>query len=162
MPVLPPERSGGPSNAISKGRGFTPGHKLPEAFCHLPGLQRAREAALLALGRNPHETWTLLTAQPYHHCSHPRLSLRSRCLSAWPSSPQPVSEASDLGFQLSPSFCFLHATGQGHSSLFLQKPLDMGLDEVENVTCKYSFDLGFSILISNLLCFPLLGWGVVL
>lgn len=38
----------------------------------------------------------------------------------------------------------------------------MGLDEVENVTCKYWFDLGFSILISNWLCFPFLGWGVVL
>lgn len=80
MPVLPPKRSGDPSNAI-QGRGFTPGHKPPEAFCHLPGMQRAREAALLALGRNRHETWTLLSAQPYHHCSHPRSSLRSHCLS---------------------------------------------------------------------------------
>lgn len=54
---------------------------------------------------------------------------------------------------------FLHASVQGHSSLFLQKPLDVGLDGVENVMCKYWFGLIFSILISNWLCFLFLGWG---
>lgn len=44
---------------------------------------------------------------------------------------------------------FLHASVPGHSSLFLQKPLDVGLDGVENVMCKYWFGLIFSILISN-------------
>lgn len=57
------------------------------------------------------------------------------------------------------SFYFLHATVQGHSSLFLQKPLDMGLDGVENVMCKYWFGLVFSILISNW-CFLFGGGGI--
>lgn len=37
-------------------RGFTSGHKPPEAFCHLPERQRAREAAYSASGRNPRGT----------------------------------------------------------------------------------------------------------
>lgn len=37
-------------------RRFTTGHRPPEAFCHLPKLQRAREPAPPALERNPHET----------------------------------------------------------------------------------------------------------
>lgn len=40
-------------------------------------------------------------------------------------------------FPIKSSFYFLHATVQGHSSPFLQKPLNMGLDGVENVMCKY-------------------------
>ena len=51
---------------------------------------------------------------------------------------------------------------QGHSSLFLQKPLDVGLDGVENVMCKYWFGLVFSILISNgcVFFFGVGGWFV--
>lgn len=58
--LLPPKRSRGPPpQGYLQMRRFTTGHKPPEAFCHLPKLQRARESAPPALERNPHEAWTL-------------------------------------------------------------------------------------------------------
>lgn len=50
---------------------------------------------------------------------------------------------------------------QGCLSLSLQKPLDVGLDGVENVACKYWFGLIFSVLLGNWFCFLLGGGGRV-
>lgn len=42
----------------SPSEGLHTAYKPQEAFCHLPELQKAREAALSALGESPHETQT--------------------------------------------------------------------------------------------------------
>lgn len=52
-------------------RGFTLGHKPPEAFCHLSELQKAGGAALSALGKSPHET---RTPRPTGHSALPSSS----------------------------------------------------------------------------------------
>lgn len=61
----------GPLHICLQVRGFTPGHKPQEAFCHLPELQKAREAALSALGKIPYE---IQTQRPMGHSALPSSS----------------------------------------------------------------------------------------
>lgn len=95
----PTQEVKGPFQDYCHVRGFTTGHKPPEAFCHLPSYRGPGSLHSQPWGEillRP-EPCSLRTAQPYHH-PRPRLSLPSlsQRLSTW---PQPVSEAPDLGFQ---------------------------------------------------------------